>query len=82
MREKLQSLPLVELREIAKSQGIKYIMKFKKAELIEEILKTAANDRKKKKEKVIRGRGIICSGNLRDNGRWLWFYKIRQFPSW
>ena len=54
MREKLQSLPLVELREIAKSQGIKYIMKFKKAELIEEILKTAANDSEKEKEKVIK----------------------------
>jgi hypothetical protein len=39
MREKLETLPLVELREIAKQQGIKYVMKYKKSELIEEMLR-------------------------------------------
>lgn len=38
MREKLETLPLAELREIAKTQGIKYVMKYRKTELIEQIM--------------------------------------------
>ena len=34
MREKLQTLPLVQLRELAKAQGIKGVTALKKAELI------------------------------------------------
>ena len=35
MREKLQTLPLAELKEIAKSQGIKGISGMKKGDLID-----------------------------------------------
>ena len=35
MREKLQTLPLSELKELAKSQGIKGISSMRKAEIIE-----------------------------------------------
>lgn len=37
MREKLQTLPLVQLRELAKAQGIKGVTTLKKAELIERL---------------------------------------------
>lgn len=37
MREKLQTLPLLQLRELAKAQGIKGITGLKKAELIERL---------------------------------------------
>lgn len=42
MREKLETLPVTELREIAKQQGIKYVMKFRKIELIEKILEATS----------------------------------------
>ena len=35
MREKLQTLPLAELKELAKSQGLKGISTLRKAEIIE-----------------------------------------------
>lgn len=44
MREKLETLPVSELREIAKQQGIKYVMKLKKIELIEKILEVTAGE--------------------------------------
>lgn len=44
MREKLETLPVSELREIAKQQGIKYVMKLKKVELIEKILEVTAGE--------------------------------------
>lgn len=50
MREKLETLPVSELREIAKKQGIKYVMKLKKTELIEKIIAAAAGDRKETEE--------------------------------
>ncbi|MDE7432865.1 MAG: transcription termination factor Rho [Lachnospiraceae bacterium] len=50
MREKLETLPVSELREIAKKQGIKYVMKLKKTELIEKIIAAAAGDRKEPEE--------------------------------
>lgn len=43
MREKLETLPVVELRAIAKQQGIKGIMKLKKTELIEKIIAAGLN---------------------------------------
>lgn len=54
MREKLETLPVSELREIAKQQGIKYVMKLKKTELIEKIIAAAAGDKKEpeKQEKA------------------------------
>lgn len=44
MREKLETLPISELREIAKKQKIKYVMKLRKTELIEKILAAANAD--------------------------------------
>ena len=44
MREKLESLPLAEIKEIAKQQGIKGITKLKKNEIIDKILEAADND--------------------------------------
>ncbi len=41
MREKLQTLPLVQLRELAKAQGIKGVTTLKKAELIERLCEKA-----------------------------------------
>ena len=38
MREKLESLPLSELREIARARGIRHVTGIKKAQLIEKIL--------------------------------------------
>ena len=35
MREKLQTLPVAELRELAKSQGVKGISGMKKSDLID-----------------------------------------------
>lgn len=58
MREKLQTLPLVQLRELAKAQGIKGVTALKKAELIERLCeaagektsdKTALKEEKEKK---------------------------------
>lgn len=50
MREKLETLPVSELREIAKEQGVKYVMKLKKAELINAILEVSVNETKEKDE--------------------------------
>ena len=48
MREKYESLALVQLKELAKSQGIKNISGLRKAELIDRLCETAEGaDRKK-----------------------------------
>ncbi|MBP3338438.1 MAG: transcription termination factor Rho [Lachnospiraceae bacterium] len=52
MREKLNSLPLTELREIAKSNGMKKISALRKEELVEAILKNAEEKETEKEEKV------------------------------
>ena len=49
MREKLKTLPLAELRELAKSQGIKGISTMKKADLID-VLCEAAEQKETKEE--------------------------------
>ena len=41
MREKLATLPLTQLKELAKSQGIKNISGLRKAELIDRLCETA-----------------------------------------
>lgn len=41
MREKLQTLPLVQIRELAKAQGIKGVTALKKAELIDRLCEKA-----------------------------------------
>lgn len=51
MREKLETLPISELREIAKKQKIKYAAKLRKTELIEKIL-AAANAEQENGENI------------------------------
>jgi len=41
MREKLETLPLIQLRELAKSQGIKNITVLRKSELIDKLCEAA-----------------------------------------
>jgi transcription termination factor Rho len=45
MREKLETLPLSELREIAKVKGLKGITGLRKSEIIEKILESVSNDK-------------------------------------
>ena len=49
MREKLQSLPMTELREIAKANGIKSVTTMRKESLIDKILEC----QKKEEAKVV-----------------------------
>ena len=46
MREKLETLPVTELREIAKEQGVKNLTKLKKTEIIEKILEITTKNNK------------------------------------
>ena len=73
MREKLQTLPLVQLRELAKAQEIKGVTTLKKAELIERLCEKT--DDKRLIRQLIR-RLSICrrelekaslTGNVRQN---------------
>ena len=48
MREKLATLPLTQLKELAKSQGIKNISGLRKAELIDRLCEAAESDDSKK----------------------------------
>ena len=41
MRDKLETLPLMQLRELAKSQGIKNITVLRKSELIDKLCEAA-----------------------------------------
>lgn len=50
MREKLQTLPLLQLRELAKAQGIKGITGLKKAELIERLCEKEGEKTARKSE--------------------------------
>ncbi|MDO4734899.1 MAG: Rho termination factor N-terminal domain-containing protein, partial [Lachnospiraceae bacterium] len=50
MRKKLESLPVVQLREIAKTNGIKGASSMKKADVIEAILQNA--EEKKREEET------------------------------
>ena len=42
MRDKLETLPLMQLRELAKSQGIKNITVLRKSELIDKLCEVAS----------------------------------------
>ncbi len=59
MREKLQALPVGELREIAKANGIKSVSILRKQQLIDMILEVAQRNEKKeesdKTEEVVKG---------------------------
>lgn len=52
MRKKLESLPLVQLKEIAKANGIKRITGLKKAQLIDKIMEMSESMQQKEPEAV------------------------------
>ena len=52
MKEKLQTLPLTQLRELAKAQGIKSVTTLKKAELIEKLCGLSETADTQKKEEA------------------------------
>lgn len=54
MREKLETLPLSELRELAKAQGLKGVSGFRKSELIDILCKEAEKTEDKTAEKTER----------------------------
>ena len=58
MREKLATLPLTQLKELAKSQGIKNISGLRKAELIDRLCETA-----KAREQEAPAEAASVSGN-------------------
>lgn len=59
MKEKLQTLPLTQLRELAKAQGVKSVTTLKKAELIEKLCElSGAADAQKKEEASAESKGV------------------------
>ena len=58
MREKLKTLPLVQLRELAKAQGVKSVTTLKKAEIIEKLCELAESGREEKKEETAPGAAV------------------------
>ncbi len=50
MREKLATLPLAQLRELAKSQGIKYVSGLRKSELVDRLCEAAEKEKNDKPE--------------------------------
>lgn len=52
MRGKLQTLPVAELREIAKAQGIKHVSTMKKIDIIEALCTKAEEEKEEKEEKT------------------------------
>ena len=55
MREKLATLPLSQLRELAKSQGIKYVSGLRKSELVDRLCEVAENEKGDKTESAASG---------------------------
>ena len=45
MREKLETLPLIQLRELARGQGIKHVSSMRKSELIDQLCALAGEER-------------------------------------
>ena len=76
MREKLNSLPLAQLREIAKANGIKGISGLKKAELIDRLMLLEQDQRQKEQQeteaekpapKQAKKKTSVSAENLRKN---------------
>lgn len=55
MREKLATLPLSQLRELAKSQGIKYVSGLRKSELVDRLCEVAEKEKDDKTESAASG---------------------------
>ena len=73
MREKLATLPLVQLKELAKSQGLKGTSTMKKAELIELLAAEAEKEEAKAKESAPKH----SEGGKRENNQ---AYDADSFP--
>ena len=70
MREKLETLPLAQLKELAKSRGIKGISAMKKGELIDILVGEAEKMEKEKEREKEREKGRGASRNSgEENGR-------------
>jgi len=72
MREKLQTLPLAELKEIAKSQGIKGISGMKKSDLIDLLCEKDKETEAQKKQAAPQRQEPVRENvreNTRDNGK-------------
>ena len=52
MREKLETLPLAQLKELAKSQGIKGVSALKKAEIIDALCDAAEKQQEKERTQI------------------------------
>ncbi len=72
MREKLQTLPLTQLRELAKAQGLKGVSTLKKAEIIDRLCETAQRSELPAKEETARSEGNTHSAGSgrRENPRY------------
>ena len=55
MREKLATLPLSQLRELAKSQGLKYVSGLRKSELVDRLCEVAEKEKDDKTESAASG---------------------------
>ena len=64
-KEVYEGMTLAKLKEVAKELGVKNISKYKKSELIEEILKNNDNIKAVLNFLIIAGRDIIISYNFK-----------------
>ena len=55
MREKLETLPLTQLRELARGQGIKNVSGLRKSELVDRLCEVAERENAAEAEKVENG---------------------------
>ena len=84
MREKYESLPLVQLKELAKVRGLKGTSTMKKAELVEAML--AEDERLKKEEeakateqKQESATETVRSEEPQKQEQHMWFFILTQF---
>ena len=66
MREKLATLPLSQLRELAKSQGIKYVSGLRKSELVDRLCEVAEKEKDDKTESAASGVQERTAGDRRE----------------
>lgn len=74
MREKLQTLPLTQLKELAKAQGIKGVTGMRKADLIDELCRLA------EQEEIIKT--AVAPPQLRQTGQTETRTESRGDPVW
>ena len=64
MREKLLTLPLAELRKIAKEQGLKAVSGYRKSELVDKLCELAGESVPKTEEASLSLRRQRCTGAI------------------